>query len=112
MIGGIEVGSLHFEVGTNAFLLLSVAMFALSVGCIVARRNAVAILMGVELMLNAAAINFVAFGARGGSLDGQIFAVFIILLAAAEAAVGLAIVLNLFGLFRTIDVDHPDLLKG
>ncbi len=108
----VEAFGMQFSVGTNAFLLLSVAMFALGVGCIVSRRNAVAILMGVELMLNAAAINFVAFGAQGGSMDGQIFAVFIIILAAAEAAVGLAIVLNLFSLFKTIDVDHPDLLKG
>ncbi len=108
----VQISSFSMNVGTDAFLLLSLLMFALGVGCIVSRRNAVAILMGVELMLNAAAINFVAFGARGGSLDGQIFAVFIIILAAAEAAVGLAIVLNLFSLFKTIDVDHPDLLKG
>jgi NADH-quinone oxidoreductase subunit K len=109
---GVEAFGMTFNVGTDAFLLLSIAMFSLGIGCIVSRKNAVAILMGVELMLNAAAINFVAFGAKGGSLDGQIFAVFIVILAAAEAAVGLAIVLNLFSLFKTIDVDHPDLLKG
>ncbi len=108
----VEIATWKFNVGTDAYLLLSVLLFSLGVGCIVSRRNAVAILMGVELMLNAAAINFVAFGASGGSLDGQIFAVFIIILAAAEAAVGLAIVLNLFGLFKTIDVDQPNLLKG
>ncbi|MCC6575575.1 MAG: NADH-quinone oxidoreductase subunit NuoK [Planctomycetes bacterium] len=108
----MQVGGLNLEVSTNAFLLLSVLLFSLGVGAIVARRNAVAILMGVELMLNASAINFVSFGARGGSIDGQIFGVFIIILAAAEAAVGLAIVLNLFALFKTIDVDQPNLLKG
>ncbi|CAG0929096.1 NADH-quinone oxidoreductase subunit K [Planctomycetaceae bacterium] len=108
----VQIFGFSMSVDTDAFLLLSLLMFSLGIGCIVSRKNAVAILMGVELMLNAAAINFVAFGARGGSLDGQIFAVFIIILAAAEAAVGLAIVLNLFSLFKTIDVDHPDLLKG
>lgn len=111
-LAAVEVAGMPFRLGTDAYLLLSLLMFSLGVGCIVSRRNAVAILMGVELMLNAAAINFVAFGAAGGGLDGQIFAVFIIILAAAEAAVGLAIILNLFGLFKTIDVDHPDLLKG
>lgn len=108
----VSLGPVNLDVGTNAFLTLSVLLFALGVGAIVARRNAVAILMGVELMLNAAAINFITFGAAGGSIDGQIFGVFIIILAAAEAAVGLAIVLNLFALFKTIDVDQPNLLKG
>lgn len=109
---GIQAFGFNLEVSTNAFLTLSVLLFALGVAAIVARRNAVAILMGIELMLNAAAINFIAFGAQGGSIDGQVFAVFIIILAAAEAAVGLAIVLNLFALFKTIDVDQPNLLKG
>jgi NADH-quinone oxidoreductase subunit K len=85
------------------------------VGAIVYRRNAVAVLMGVELVLNAAAINFVAFShysLGAGSLDGQIFAIFIIMLAAAEAAVGLAIVLNLFNLFHSVETDKANLLKG
>ena len=112
MIAAIEFGDFRFEVDTNAYLLLSAVMFSLGIGAVVARRNAVAILMGVELILNGAAINFIAFGAAGGSVDGQIFGVFVIILAAAEAAVGLAIVLNLFGLFRTIDVNRPNLLKG
>jgi len=97
------------------YLLISAIMFACGIGTIVYRRNAVAILMGVELLLNAAAINFVAFSHFSGgaaTLDGQIFAIFIIMLAAAEAAVGLAIVLNLFNLFRTVETDRANLLKG
>jgi NADH-quinone oxidoreductase subunit K len=97
------------------YLMISAILFALGVGAIVYRRNAVAVLMGVELVLNAAAINFVAFShysLGAGSLDGQIFAIFIIMLAAAEAAVGLAIVLNLFNLFHSVETDKANLLKG
>jgi NADH-quinone oxidoreductase subunit K len=101
--------------GLHYYLMISAIMFALGIGAIVYRRNAVAILMGIELVLNAAAINFVAFShfSRGqATLDGQIFAIFIIMLAAAEAAVGLAIVLNLFNLFNSVETDNANLLKG
>ncbi|MCA8940381.1 MAG: NADH-quinone oxidoreductase subunit NuoK [Planctomycetes bacterium] len=98
------------------YLMISALLFAFGIGCVVYRRNAVAILMGIELMLNAAAINFVAFShfstGTGQTLDGQIFGIFIIMLAAAEAAVGLAIVLNLFNLFRSVETDQAKLLKG
>lgn len=99
------------------YLTVSALLFAFGIGCVVYRRNSVAILMGIELMLNAAAINFVAFSHFSGAsehatLDGQIFAIFIIMLAAAEAAVGLAIVLNLFNLFRSVETDQAKLLKG
>jgi NADH-quinone oxidoreductase subunit K len=101
--------------GLHYYLMVSAVMFALGIGAIVYRRNAVAILMGIELVLNAAAINFVAFSHFSGghnSLDGQIFAIFIIMLAAAEAAVGLAIVLNLFNLFHSVETDSANLLKN
>jgi len=112
MIASVEFGRFSFAVGPNAFLLLSVLMFSLGIAAVISRRNAVGILMGVELILNAAAINFLTFGAAGGSIDGQVFGVFVIILAAAEAAVGLAIVLNLFALFKSIDVERAGTLKG
>jgi NADH-quinone oxidoreductase subunit K len=81
---------------------------------IVTRRNAIAILMGIELILNSANINFVAFNRFGGmqKLDGHIFTIFVIVLAAAEAAVALAIIINLFKNAGSVDVDEANTLKG
>ena len=81
---------------------------------VITRKNAIAILMGIELVLNAANINFIAFNRFSGldNLDGHIFAIFVIVLAAAEAAVALAIVINLFKNIDSVDVDNADLLKG
>ena len=78
------------------------------------RKNAVAILMGIELILNSANINFIAFNRVGGmsNLDGHVFSIFVIVLAAAEAAVALAIVINLFKNVGTVDVNEADLLQG
>ncbi len=76
------------------------------------RRNAILVLMGIELILNAANINFIAFSRFGGmNLDGQAVAIFVIILAAAEAAVALAIVLNIYQRFRTVNVDDINKLK-
>lgn len=86
-------------------------MFACGIVCTIARRNVIYVLMGIELILNAANLNLVAFSRFNGNLDGQMFAIFSIILAAAEAAVALAIVLNVFGLFDSIRPDDPDLLK-
>ena len=100
-------------VGLCHFLVLSALLFALGVLCVVTRRNAVAILMGVELMLNEANVNFVAFSRYvTGALDGTVFAVFGIALAAAEAAVALAIVLALFRTFKSIQADQATTLHG
>ena len=78
------------------------------------RRNAVAILMGVELILNASGLNFVAFNRFSGMerLEGQVFSIFVIVLAAAEAAIALAIIINLYKNLTTVDVDEADSLKG
>ncbi len=93
--------------------MLSAVLFALGVYCVAARRNAVAILMGVELILNAANVNFVAFTRFvTHSIDGTIFAVFGIVLAAAEAAVALAIVLQLFRHLSSIDTTDARKMKG
>jgi NADH:ubiquinone oxidoreductase subunit K len=95
------------------FLIVSAALFALGVLAVLTRRNAVNVLMGVELILNSANLNLVAFSRFGpGGLQGQIFAVFVIVIAAAEVAVALAIVLTLYRLRRSPNLDEADLLKG
>ena len=98
--------------GLGAYIAVSAALFAIGVTVIVARRNVLYVLMGIEMILNAANINFVAFNRfNGGGLEGRMFAVFVIILAAAEAAVALAIVLNVFHLFRSIKPSEADLLR-
>ena len=95
------------------FLIVSAALFSLGVLAVLTRRNAVNVLMGVELILNSANLNLVAFSRFGpGGLAGQIFAVFVIVIAAAEVAVALAIVLTLYRLRRSPNLDEADLLKG
>ncbi len=99
--------------GVGHFLVLSSIIFCLGLYNIMTRRNAIGVLMGVELVLNAAAINMVAFGHYNGHLvAGSVFALFIIVLAAAEAAVALAIVVAMYKRFRDIDVEDATLLKG
>jgi len=94
-------------------LLLSAIIFCCGVYTILTRKNAVSILMGVELVLNAANINFVAFSqyTRIGGVHGNIFTIFVILLAAAEAAVALAIIIGIYQNFGTVDVDQADNMK-
>ncbi|MGH7226850.1 MAG: NADH-quinone oxidoreductase subunit NuoK [Gemmataceae bacterium] len=101
-------------VGLHHFLLLGALLFVCGAVCMATKRNAIGILMGVELVLNAATINFVAF-ARYNPLfevEGQVFALFVIVLAAAEAAIALAIVLNFYNNHMTVDVDTAEELKG
>jgi NADH-quinone oxidoreductase subunit K len=100
-------------VTVNHFVILSAILFAAGLFCVVTRRNALGILMGIELILNSANVNYVAFAryAQAG-YDGQVFAIFVIMLAAAEAAIGLAIVLGIYQTFETIDVDATDRLRG
>ena len=93
-------------------LLLSAVVFAIGVVGVLVRRNALVIFMSVELMLNAANLAFVAFASALGSLDGQIIVFFVMTVAAAEVAVGLAIIVNLFRLRETVFVDEINLLKG
>lgn len=105
------------QLGLEHFLVVAAFMFACGVMSILLKRNAIGILMGVELILNAANVNLVAFnrfapGGAGTRLDGQIFALFVIVLAAAEAAVALSIFLNFYNNFATVDVERGDSLKG
>ena len=100
------------HIGIGHFLFVSSILFSLGIFGIVTRRNAVMVLMGIELMLNASNINFIAFAKYGNfGLQGQIMALFVIVLAAAEAAIALAIVLNIYKTFSTVNVDEIDTLK-
>lgn len=97
----------------QAFLIISAALFCCGLYIVMTRSNGVAVLMGVELILNAANINFVAFAHYfSGVMGGQIFAVFVIVLAAAETAVALAIFLRLYANTGSVEVDTADRLKG
>jgi NADH-quinone oxidoreductase subunit K len=93
-------------------LALSAVVFVIGVVGVLVRRNALIIFMSIELMLNAANLAFVAFARELGSLDGQIFVFFVMTVAAAEVAVGLAIIVNVFRLKETVYVDEINLLKG
>ena len=98
--------------GLGAYVAVSAALFALGIICILVRRNVLYILMGIEMILNAANINFVAFNRfSGDGIDGRMFSIFVIILAAAEAAVALAIVLNVFHLFNSVKPSEADLLR-
>jgi len=100
-------------IGIQHYLAVSVALFCLGFLAILTRRNAVNVLMGIELVLNSANINLVAFSRFGtGNLQGQLFAVFVIVIAASEVAVALAIVLTLYRLRRTPNLDEADILRG
>jgi NADH:ubiquinone oxidoreductase subunit K len=106
-------------IGLEHYLLLAALLFVCGLVTILTKRNAIGILMGVELVLNAANVNLVAFnrfshGSAGGGvvLSGQVFAIFVIVLAAAEAAVALAIFLNFYNNVSSVDVEKGSSLKG
>ncbi len=100
-------------IGLTHYLVISAALFSLGIMCVLTRKNAVNVLMGVELILNSANLNLVAFSRySAANLNGQIFAIFIIVIAAAEAAVALAIVLSMYRLVKTVNLDRADTLKG
>lgn len=94
-------------IGLQHFLVVGAVLFGLGLFTVITRRNAVGILLGVELILNAAALNFVAFEQFvAGGTSGQVFTVFIIILAASEAAIALAIVLQVYRGYRSILSDR------
>ncbi|HEX5443597.1 MAG TPA: NADH-quinone oxidoreductase subunit NuoK [Pirellulales bacterium] len=107
-------------IGISHFMVVGAIMFVSGVVCMAAKRNALGVLMGIELVLNGANVNFVALSSEvlsgdassGLGLDGQFIALFVIVLAAAEAAVALAIVLNFYNNHATVDVDRADELRG
>jgi len=98
----------------ESYLFVSSVLFTFGIFGVITRKNAVAILMGIELILNSANINFIAFNRFGNFeiLDGHIFSIFVVVLAAAEAAIALAIIINLFKNVGTVDVDEAKELRG
>jgi NADH:ubiquinone oxidoreductase subunit K len=101
------------EIGLHHYLFVGLIVFLAGLFTVLTRRNAIGVLMGVELILNSANINYIAFARfNAGGYDGQVFSIFVIMLAAAEAAIGLAIVLGIYRKFQTIDVEATDSLRG
>ena len=101
-------------VALSDYLVVSALLFGVGVYGLVTKRNAMRLVFAVEILVNAANVNFIAFNhyvAQPGTLAGQVFSIFVIVLAAAEAAIGLAIVLAIYQTFKTIDVQETDLLK-
>lgn len=95
------------------YLIISAALFSLGVFGLLTRKNAVNVLMSIELILNSANINLVAFSRySSANFDGQVFAIFVIVVAACEAAVALAIILNLYRIVKSVDLDEARVLKG
>lgn len=100
--------------GLTGYLLVGAILFVAGVVCMASKRNAIGVLIGVELVLNAANVNFLAFGYYNPAfeIEGMVFALMVIVLAAGEAAVALAIVLNFYNNHTTVDVDAAEELKG
>ena len=94
------------------YLILSVILFSIGVAGVFIRRNAIVIFMCIELMLNSVNLAFIAFARHLNSMDGQIFVFFVITVAAAEVAVGLALIVAIFRTKRSINIDEMHLLKG
>jgi NADH-quinone oxidoreductase subunit K len=99
------------NIGLTHYIVISSILFSLGIFGIITRKNAIMVLMGIELILNAANINFVAFGRFGNYIQGSLMALFVIVMAAAEAAIALAIVLNIYKNFANVNVDEIDKLK-
>ena len=109
------------EIGLTHYLVVSAVLFALGMIGVIARKNAVGMLISIELILNSANLNFIAFAKYSanplipdfyGGLDGHVFAIFVIILAACEAAIAQAIILNLYTNFGTVEVDDANKMKG
>jgi NADH-quinone oxidoreductase subunit K len=100
------------KLGTNAYLLLSAALFTVGVVGVLVRRNAIVVFMCVELMLNAVNLSFIAFARRNGTLDGQVLAFFVMVVAAAEVVIGLGILVAIFRKRSSTSVDDVNLLRG
>jgi NADH-quinone oxidoreductase subunit K len=93
-------------------LILAAILFTLGLVGVLVRRNIVFMLMSIEVMLNAVGLAFVVAGARWGQVDGQVMFIFILTMAAAEVSVGLALVLQMYNRFRTLDADAVSRMKG
>lgn len=99
-------------IATSHYVILSLVLFALGIVGLTVRRNFITVLMCIELILNAANINFIAYSRQLGDLTGQVFAVFVITIAAAEAAIGLGIIVALVRLKHTVNLDQVNVMEG
>ncbi len=97
---------------TEAYLMLSGTLFAVGLVGVIIRRNMITVLMSIELMLNAVNINLIAFSRQLGDLSGQLFAIFVITVAAGEAAIGLAIIISLYRLKGSVNLDDAAEMRG
>ncbi|NTW64266.1 MAG: NADH-quinone oxidoreductase subunit NuoK, partial [Chlorobiaceae bacterium] len=95
-------------IGINHYLTISAFLLGFGLFAVMTRKNALVVLMGVELILNAANINFLAFSKFNGGMQGVMFSLFVIVIAAAEAAIALAIIINIFKIFKSVDVSSID----
>ncbi len=93
-------------------LILATLLFAIGLAGVLARRNIIFILLSIEIMLNAAGLAFISAGSKWGQADGQVMFIFILVMAAAEVSVGLAIVLQLFHRIRTVNSDEANTMRG
>jgi NADH-quinone oxidoreductase subunit K len=98
-------------VNPSNYILLSAVLFSIGAIGVLVRRNAIIVFMSVELMLNAANLSFVTFARMNGNLDGQVVAFFVMVVAAAEVVIGLAIIVTIFRTRRSASIDEPSLLK-
>jgi NADH-quinone oxidoreductase subunit K len=99
-------------IATSHYVILSLVLFALGIVGLTVRRNFITVLMCIELILNAANINFIAYSRQLGDLTGQVFAVFVITIAAAEAAIGLGIIVALVRLKHNVNLDQVNVMEG
>jgi NADH-quinone oxidoreductase subunit K len=100
------------EITLQHYLILGAILFGLGLFAMISRRNAILVLMGIELILNSANINLIAFSKYGGlGVDGQLISIFVIILAVAEAAIALAIILNLYNNISTVNIDEANTMK-
>jgi NADH-quinone oxidoreductase subunit K len=97
---------------TEAYLTVSAILFTIGTIGVLVRRNALIIFMSIEMMLNAVNLTFVAFGKELGEIAGQLYVFFVLVVAAAEVVVGLAIIVNIFKSRETVDIDEINILKG
>jgi len=108
----MNLTAINGEVPIAAYLILGAILFSIGIGAFLIKRNIISIFMSIELMLNAVNLTFVAFAHHWHAVSGQIFVFFVMVVAAAEAAVGLAIIIAIFRTRKTLNVDQINLMQN
>ncbi len=108
----MNLSSINGEVPIAAYLILAAILFSIGIAAFLIKRNIISIFMSIELMLNAVNLTFVAFAHHWHAVSGQIFVFFVMVVAAAEAAVGLAIIIAIFRTRKTLNVDQINLMHN